>query len=392
MVIEQLSEEHGVNTASEPAGPQILATVQKGEEAHSPDMTEMERKEMKSRAESLVQDLMEARGSKQLELTDGLTNLGVQAQRTAGKELELLRVRVGEMLTQDGTGSEIGNNMVQLRTTLNRISPDDVSKGGLIRRTFGKIPLLGDPAVKALEKAAMRYESVGEQVTVIESRLRDGRQMLARDNIELKNLYQQVEQQQLPIQRNAYLGSLVMEEVERLTEQNEDPLERERLRNVLHDVSMRVQDLRTMEEVHIQFFLSIEMTRQNNNRLGQTVERTLALGTNIVMVGLAIQTALHRQKKVMEATQKTQEFLGNLVVANASAIRRHTEEIGDIYNNPVIAIDKITQAHGELIDAMNAADRIKQEGIQTAKENIARLSQLSTDLREQAEETSSVEA
>ena len=131
--------------------------------------------------------------------------------------------------------------------------------------------------------------------------------------------------------------------------------------------------------------VSIEMTRQNNNRLGQSVERTLALGSNVVMVGLAIQSALTRQKRVLEATQRTREFLGNLIVANAASIKQHTQDIGDVYNNPVIAIDKITQAHNDLIEAMNTADRLKQEGIDKARENIAKLSQLSSDLQERSQ-------
>ena len=37
-----------------------------------------------------------------------------------------------------------------------------------------------------------------------------------------------------------------------------------------------------MQEVHLQYFVSIELTRQNNNRLGQAVDRTLTLATNVV--------------------------------------------------------------------------------------------------------------
>ena len=138
-------------------------------------------------------------------------------------------------------------------------------------------------------------------------------------------------------------------------------------------------------------------TRQNNNRLGQSVERTLALGTNVALIGLAIQMALVRQKNVLVATRRTQEFLGNLIAANAAGLRRHTDEIGDVYNNPVIAIDKITQAHNDLIEAMDAADRMKLEGIQAARENIAKLSELSAGMDERSKglregEAKSIEA
>ena len=89
-----------------------------------------------------------------------------------------------------------------------------------------------------------------------------------------------------------------------------------------------------MDEVYQQFFVGIDMTRQNNTRLGQAVERTLSVATNVVTVGLAIQAALVRERLVMEANARTREFIGDLIVANASAIRRHTEEIGECIATP----------------------------------------------------------
>jgi uncharacterized protein YaaN involved in tellurite resistance len=235
-----------------------------------------------------------------------------------------------------------------------------------------------------LQKIALRYEPVSRQVTLIETRLREGRTMLVRDNIELRKLYEQVEAQQPVIQRTAYLGELLMVHLNQMLKNTPDAIKREKIRAALHDVMMRVQDLRSMEEVHIQYFVSIEMTRQNNNRLGQAVVRTLTLSTKVITVGLAIQSALIRQKSVMEATKRTREFLGTLITANAASIKTHTKEIGDLYINPVIAMDKITQAHNDLIEAMDTADRLRQEGINVATENIAKLKELSANLMQRA--------
>ncbi|MBI4198666.1 MAG: toxic anion resistance protein, partial [Chloroflexi bacterium] len=141
----------------------------------------------------------------------------------------------------------------------------------------------------------------------------------------------------------------------------------------------------TMEEVHTQFFVSIEMTRQNNTRLGHAVESTLTVATNVVTVGLAIQVALIRQRDVLRATQRTREFLGEMIVANAETINRHIQEIGDVYKEPVIALEKITQAHNALMEAMDMADRLKQEGLVSARENIVRLSQLAGELEQRFE-------
>ena len=129
-----------------------------------------------------------------------------------------------------------------------------------------------------------------------------------------------------------------MQHLSDLRERTEDPLKTERIRNVLHDVSMRVQDLRPMEAVYIEFFVSIEMTRQNNNRLGQSVERTLALGTNVVLIGLATQMALSRQKRVLEATRRDpgvpgQPYSGQrcLSAASRSGNWRRIQQPGDCH-------------------------------------------------------------
>jgi uncharacterized protein YaaN involved in tellurite resistance len=312
--------------------------------------------------------------------------LGIQAQRNAGSELELLRGRVGEMITNDGTGAQIARDLLDVRVALNEINPQELAKRNVWNWASGFVPspFKSNPAIKVLQRIAIRYESVSKQVTMIEAKLRDGRAMLARDNVEMRKLYEQVEAQQLPIQKNAYMGEILIAQLENLLARTDETRRAERTRNALHDVSTRVQDLRTMETVHIQFFVSIEMTRQNNTRLGQSVERTLTLATNVVTVGLAIQAALARQRRVFEATQRTREFLGNVLVANAAAIKQHTDDIGDVYNNPVIALDKISQAHNDLIEAMDTADRLKQEGIDAARENIAKLSQLSSELQQRA--------
>ncbi len=343
-------------------------------------VSEAEAQKVRAEAQVLATRLGEASGSQEMEVLDSLTNMGVEAQRSAAGYLDLLKGRVSTFLNEGGPSREIADSMRDLRIALDEIDPHRPPKG-IWGRIYNLFPFFGKHnPVRLLQKIAIRYEPVSRQVAVIETRLREGRSCLVRDNVELRKLYEQVEAQQPAIRRNTYLGRLLMEHLTQLVQQTSHPMKRERIRAALHDVSLRVQDLRTMEEVHAQYFVSIEMTRQNNNRLGQAVERTLTLSTNVVTVGLAIQSALIRQRSVTEATRRTREFLGTVVTANAAAIKAHTQEIGDLYTNPVIAIEKITQAHNDLIEAMDIADRLRQEGIQTARDNITRLGQLSAVL------------
>ena len=346
-------------------------------------MSDDEVGEVQSEAEEIVTQLRDASGSDEMEMLDAIMSVGLQPQRNAAGQLELLRSRIGTFLNAGGTSKEIADGLRDLRVTLDEINPREMSQPGIRSRIFGALPLVKgryNPVGRALQKIALRYEPVSRQVAIIETRLSDGRALLVRDNVELRMLYEEVEAQQLPIQRSAYLGELLIIRLTELLEQTDDPTKRNRVQGALHDVAMRVQDLRSMEVVHIQYFISIEMGRQNNNRLGQSVERTLTLATNVVTIGLAIQSALIRQKTVMEATMRTREFLGDLITANATAIKRHTQEIGDLQNQPVIAMEKIAQAHNDLMEALNIADHLRQEGIEAARDSIATLNQMSDSL------------
>lgn len=358
------------------AGQLIAITVPPAEVPRG--ITAAEAVELNVRAAAIVGDLRNANGSKEMEIIDAITAVGIQAQRHAASDINLLRGRVGEMLSseKDGTATKITKDLVDLRLTLNRIDPQQVGRENVIRRAVHSLPFGRNRLLRVLETIAVRYEPVSRQVVMLENRLRDGRMLLVRDNIELRKLYEQVEAQRAPVQRNAYLGELVMQQLDELLHETEDSRKRSRIQDALYDVAIRVQDLRVMEEVHVQLFASLELTWQNNGRLGQAVDRTLTLVSNVTVIGLAIQAALARQRRVLDATQRTREYLGNRLLANAAAIKQHTIEIGDVYNGPVIALDKLTQAHDTLCETMDIVDRLKSDGIVSARENVEKLKKL----------------
>jgi uncharacterized protein YaaN involved in tellurite resistance len=378
--MEQDAEQVPGNAGKEKSEVRETDIIQAGEPRPPDGMSNDEAQKTRNEAAALIQHLSAVSGSKELEILDKMSNMGIQTQRNAAGYLDLLKGRVSTFLNDGGPSRQIADSMRELRISLDQINPNAKPRT-IWDQVYNLFPFFGmrNP-VRILQKIALRYEPLSRQITIIESRLRDGRTMLARDNIELRKLYEQVENQRPVIQRNAYFGELLMMHLTQVLQNTPDAMKREKIRAVLHDVAMRVQDLRTMEEVHVQYFVSIEISRQNNNRLGQAVDRTLTLSTNVTTIGLAIQSALIRQKSVMEATRRTREFLGTLIAANAASIKTHTREIGDLYINPVIAMDKITQAHDNLIEALDIADRLRQEGINVARDNIVKLTELSATL------------
>lgn len=119
------------NPAIIPATLQEIAPGEADNPVAPHGFTEEEAEELRSRAEDLVNELQAASGGRELELIDSVTSVGIQAQRRAKSELDLLRGRVGDMIAQEGTVAEVSKDLINLRLALNEINPHDLSQTGL---------------------------------------------------------------------------------------------------------------------------------------------------------------------------------------------------------------------------------------------------------------------
>ena len=87
-------------------------------------MSEEEAQKVKNEANELVRQLSIASGSKELEILDNMSNMGMQAQRNAAGGLDLLKGRVSTFLADGGPSREIADSMRELRIALDQIDPN----------------------------------------------------------------------------------------------------------------------------------------------------------------------------------------------------------------------------------------------------------------------------
>ncbi len=308
--------------------------------------------------------------------------MGVREQQKASSEIGLLRTRVGTLLSQlDGEGAEIPKILVQLRHTMDEINPQVLGQPSGISKWLGKAPAVG----KVLKRIAAKYESVQTQIDQIMNGLRHGKDKLLQDSAELEQLYHQVQVAQQGVQQAAYVGEMLMERIEQGTPDADDVVQRQKLQSMAHRVAMRVQDLRTMEQVNLQFFVSIDMTLQNNDTLCEQIDRTVMVTRSLLTVGLMIQSALASQKQIATAVKQVQDSTAAMLEANAAAIGNQTREIGEMQNNPVIALDRVKNAYESLVSAMDEMEQIRAAGTEKAKSGIAELSRMSAALEPKVE-------
>ncbi len=343
---------------------------------------EQDANELRDKARELIAQLDAAPQDRQL--ARSLGSIGSDAQQRAGHEIDLLKTKVGTLLNDlDGPGAKIPQGLMQLRKTMDEVNPHVLGSAprGLFSKLLRRTPIIGD----VLADIAVKYESVQTQIDQIVDGLRAGKDQLLQDSLELDRLYQQVQSAQLDVQKASFLGELLWQGFEAGLPNVTEPAERQRLETLIHRVAMRVQDLRTMEQVNTQFFISIDITIQNNDHLSDAIARTVTVTRSLLTIGLAIQAALANQKKIMEAVKKTQEYTADMLTANAAAIKQQTAEIGDMYKNPVLALDKVKQAYDDLMGAMDQMDEIRRVGTESARAGIAELDQMTAGLAPKAE-------
>ncbi len=315
-------------------------------------------------------------------LSRQVSAMGVKEQRKASNEITLLKTRVGTMLKQlEGEGGEIPRTLIDLRNTMDEINPQVLGKPSGIAKLLGRAPGIG----KVLKRVAVKYESVQQQIDHIMNGLRHGKDKLLEESAELEQLYDQVHVAQRGVQQSAFLGELLWQKIEDSNAEATDPMERQKLQAMSHKVAMRVQDLRTMEQVNLQFFASIDMTLQNNDSLCDQIDRTVMVTQSLLTVGLAIQAALASQKQIASAVRQVQEGTASMLEANAAAIGSQTREIGEMQNNPVIALDRVKNAYETLVGAMDEMDRIRSAGTEKARAGIAELTRMSAVLEPKVE-------
>lgn len=326
-----------------------------------------------------------------------LSTFGADVEEEAGRNLDLLDGRLGGLMKQlDGENAPIAGRLVDLRRVMDELNPqvqleNAKNPTGVLRmvpKFLRKVPGIGD----ILADMAVKYESVQSQIDGITDGLRGGCDQLLHDNVEFEHLYRKVQQTHEKVRLVAFQGEVLWAELDRAKADVTDEAERRRIDALIGKIARRVQDLRVMEQVFQQFYASIELTTDNNLNLIDSAKRTITVTTNLLQVGLAIQVALHRQKKVAHAVQETQRYTSDLLAANAATIRQQTGEINELMNNPVLAMDKVKAAYDDLMAAMDETERVRALGVEKARTNIAEVKQMSAGLEERTDAFRSVKA
>ncbi|MDH5424733.1 MAG: toxic anion resistance protein [Gammaproteobacteria bacterium] len=328
---------------------------------------------MKEKSQALVNTVKEKTGPALMRAIDVI---GAGSQKKMAAANDLMSNSVNSLLKGLDGKSPTGEKLLELRGAMDDLNPHSLNNAWW----FSWMPK--GIKRKAVSRFIHKYEPMQKHVNGILSGLRAGKDDLLETSIELENQYTEIEAAQKEIQSEIYIGEIFITEVEKLESETDatDAQELQKLASVKNKAARRIRDLRTMEQAAVQFFISIDQTVATNELLSEQIDSALTVGPMVMTNALRIQAALAKQDTVKQAVQSFQEGLGDMMAQNAAAVNKAASEIGDLYNNPVIALEKMEEGFDQLMQAVNTANETMANSTIKAREASAKLAEMTAEL------------
>lgn len=303
-------------------------------------------------------------------------NIGASAQKKMASANDLMKGNVNSLLKGLDGKSPAGKKLLELRSTMDQLNPHSLHNAWW----FSWMP--NTIKRKAVSRFVRQYQPMQSHVDAIFDGLRNGKDDLLESNLALEQQYNEIAAAKKEIESEIYIGELFIQQVDAQDAETpaEDIQEKQKFATVKNQAMRRIRDLRTMEQASVQFFISIDQTIATNSLLDESIDSALTVGPMVMNNALRIQAALAQQQTIKDAVQQFQAGLGDMMAQNAGSIEKAAQEVGDLYNNPVIALQKMEKGFDKLMNAVKIANDTMSTSTAKARETSDRLADMTAQL------------
>jgi uncharacterized protein YaaN involved in tellurite resistance len=303
-------------------------------------------------------------------------NIGASAQKKMASANDLMKGNVNSLLKGLDGKSPAGEKLLELRSTMDQLNPHSLHNSWW----FSWMP--NTVKRKAVSRFVRQYQPMQSHVDAIFDGLRNGKDDLLESNLALEQQYNEIAAAKQEIESEIYIGELFIQQVDAQDAETpaEEIQEKQKFATVKNQAMRRIRDLRTMEQASVQFFISIDQTIATNSLLDESIDSALTVGPMVMNNALRIQAALAQQATIKDAVQQFQSGLGDMMAQNAGTIEKAAQEVGDLYNNPVIALEKMEEGFDRLMNAVKIANDTMSTSTAKARETSDRLADMTAQL------------
>lgn len=303
------------------------------------------------------------------ELMDQIGRMGQRTMEKAGQSLEMLQRPVNDMVS--GKRSEVGNNILRLRTEIDSLSKS--KQLGFFDKLMRKTPL---------KNYVYKYQSVKTNVDAIVVSLRNGKDTLEENMAYMRNLKRTSIEEVYNLQMRIAMGNRLKTLFEEEIAKPENAGRKTTLERGLRKVVTRIQSFTEMIMLYQQAIAGTDIINDNNDKLIDSVDATIDKTQHLITVSAMIAMALQDQMETIEAVNTANQTLQNMFEENSRMLKETTQKTNELLGKPAMQLEAVERAMGDLFTAMDLYEQSNRTIIKSATEQTGRMTEINKKMND----------
>lgn len=329
------------------------------------------RSALDEKAEAFVAELatLDANSPEFGKKVDQLTNMGRKEIADAAGQSNRFLDRPTRAINQE---SNVGNDLAQLRRTVEDLDPG--RQGNLLapKKLFGIIPF-GNKMRNYFDG----YKSSQSHIASILNRLGSGKDELMKDNaaidVERQNLWAAMGR----LEQMIHVAKALDAKLENKAADLEitDPAKAKAIReSALFYIRQRTQDLLTQMAVTVQGYLALDLVKKNNVELIKGVDRASTTTVGALRTAVTVASALTSQKLVLDQITALNTTTANIIDSTGEMLKHQTAQIHEQAASSTIPLETLQRAFQNIYITMDSIDTFKAKALVSMKTTVDTLS------------------
>ena len=368
-----MSEETATATATDElklTPPEPVPAVAPEKAAGLVPLSTEQKSKLEERVDSFIDDLV-AQDENSPEFgkrIDQITNMGRKEMLEAANHSNRFLDRPIKAMDRD---TDIGQNLIELRTTVERLDPS--ANGKLLTKRGFLDKILGSK----INNYFAQYRSAQTHIGGILTALANGKDELLMDNaaidVERRKMWESMGKLEQMIHIAGTLDARLEAKAGELD--GSDPAKAKIIReNALFYARQRTQDLLTQMAVTVQGYLALDLVKKNNVELVKGVDRASTTTVGALKTAITVAQAMTNQKLVLEQITALNTTTANIIDGTSKMLKDNTARIHEQAASSTIPMETLSRAFQNIYDTMDAIDTFKLKALDSMKTTINTLS------------------
>lgn len=298
---------------------------------------------------------------------DQITNMGRKEMLDAASHSNRFLDRPIKAMDRD---TNIGQNLIELRTTVEKLDPSAngklVSKSGFFSKLFGN----------KVGNYFAQYKSAQSHIGAILTALANGKDELLMDNAAIDVERRKMWESMGKLEQMIHIARTLDEKLEAKANEldHSDPAKAKLLReNALFYARQRTQDLLTQMAVTVQGYLALDLVKKNNVELVKGVDRASTTTVGALKTAITVAQAMTNQKLVLDQITALNSTTAGIIDGTSKMLKDNSARIHEQAASSTIPMETLSRAFQNIYDTMDAIDTFKLKALDTMKTTVTTL-------------------